>query len=484
MPKSAHRSRPVVSGLALWMQEVLRQAEKAADGFHADPVHDLRVAIRRCRSIAEGLRAIDPDPRWKKMRRSAKELFSSLGRLRDAQVMMEWIAKLLPADDPAAKALLAYCQTQEQSFKQEAARVLDSFDRKQWQVWAGVLPQRASRVQSRREPFEALALERWTQARSLHNRAMRTGRIAPLHRLRIAIKKFRYVVENFLPERHQQWSEGLKHFQDLLGEIQDLTVLWDTVTRIGAVDDPETRGRWEQLFLGERAARIERYKHETAGEDSLWQVWRAGLPRGQQAKAAALKKLQTWASFLDPDVRHSRHVARLALQIHQGLLRLGVLGLDAKRSRELLIAATSVIGVGRSSRGKDRPKRGERMIKRVEKPFSWKQRDLDVIAAIARFHRGSLPARGRGSLRGFTRPVRRLVQRLAGIARLANALDADHDGSVRRISISRSGEALVISADGLDPQSALAEKIAAGRYLLELSLARPIFVRPKAGRRR
>ena len=462
------------------MQEVLKQADRVADGFRADPVHDLRVAIRRCRSIAEGLRAIDPDPRWKKMRRSAKELFASLGRLRDSQVMMEWIEKLVPPDDPAAKMLLAYCQAQEQSFKQEAGLILDGFDRKQWASWAQILPRRAARVPVGSEPFEALALERWTQARRLHTLAMRTGKEATLHRLRIGVKKFRYVVEHFLPEPHKQWSDGLKHFQDLLGEVQDLTVLWEAALRIGALNDPETLERWEQFILGEREARIEQYRRETAGDASLWHVWRSGLPRGQQARAAALKKLQVWASFLDPDVRHSQRVTRLALQIHHGLVREGLLGVDPKRSQQLLLAATSVIGVGRSARGKDRPKVGERMVQNVERPFAWKRQDLAVIAAIARFHRGPLPARGHTSLRRFPQALQRLVQRLSGIVRLANALDITRERSVGKVTVTKTGDFVVILAEGFDPQGEMAEKVAGARYLLELSLGMPVFVKPKS----
>lgn len=466
------------------MLEVLKQADRAAEGFEADPVHDLRVAIRRCRSIAEGLRSIDPDPRWKKMRRSAKELFASLGRLRDAQVMMEWVGKLLPADNPAARTLIAYCQAQEQSFKKEAELSLESFNRKQWQSWSLALPRRAVRFELGSEPFAALALERWMQARRMHNHALRTARQTAFHRLRVGVKKFRYVVEHFLPVEHEQWSQGLKHFQDLLGEAQDLTVLWETAVRIGALDDPEERKLWEKLVLRERDARIEHYKTEATGEHSLWQVWRSGLPRGQKAKQAALKKLQLWASFLDPDVRHSRRVTRLALQIHHGLDRLGLLGIDPRRSRELLLAASSVIGVGRSPRGKHRPKLGERRINQTDRPVAWKRQDLAIIAAIVRFHRGALPAKGHASLRRFPPALQRFVQRLIGIVRLANALDVTHHGTVRRLTLSNPGNYIVISAEGLDPRSDIAEAAAGARYFLEVSLGMPIFIRPSSSANR
>ena len=84
--------------LALWMARVLEKCHGAGVGFEADPVHDLRVALRRCRSLADGLMAMDPDPEWKRMKKAGKRLFSRLGDLRDVQVMKEWVQRLAPAD--------------------------------------------------------------------------------------------------------------------------------------------------------------------------------------------------------------------------------------------------------------------------------------------------------------------------------------------------------------------------------------------------
>src|SRR5215475_3284721 len=95
------------------MTEVPKEADKAADGFDSEAVHDLRVALRRCRSMADGFRAIDPDKDWKKMRRQATELFDSLGTLRDCQVMMEWVEKLGSQEDPVTASLLAYLRQPE-----------------------------------------------------------------------------------------------------------------------------------------------------------------------------------------------------------------------------------------------------------------------------------------------------------------------------------------------------------------------------------
>src|SRR5271165_5605471 len=87
------------AGLAYWAARVLEECDKASLDFAADPVHDLRVAIRRCRSMADGFLSIDPDPAWRQMKKLGKGLFASLGELRDTQVMMDWIEKPSPEDD-------------------------------------------------------------------------------------------------------------------------------------------------------------------------------------------------------------------------------------------------------------------------------------------------------------------------------------------------------------------------------------------------
>lgn len=96
------------SGIGHWMERVLQECEKAGRDFAPDPVHDLRVALRRCRSLADGMRFIDPDPSWKRMRRAGKPLFRALGELRDVQVLKEWVERLVPDGDPAASALIAF----------------------------------------------------------------------------------------------------------------------------------------------------------------------------------------------------------------------------------------------------------------------------------------------------------------------------------------------------------------------------------------
>ena len=61
------------AGLAFWMRRVLQECDRASIAFAPDPVHDLRVALRRCCSMADGIAAIDPDRAWKDMKKADAE---------------------------------------------------------------------------------------------------------------------------------------------------------------------------------------------------------------------------------------------------------------------------------------------------------------------------------------------------------------------------------------------------------------------------
>src|SRR5437016_6659943 len=172
-------------GLRAWMESVLLECERASAGLQADPVHDLRVAIRRCRSLADGLMAMDPDPRWKEMKKAGRKVFQSLGELRDLHVMQEWIEKLSQPDDPVAIRLLDHVHSRESECRQKAFQGLQQFDRRQWRQWSRSLPSRAAPVHSGSIVFKHLALEKWGAAYDLHKRALRSRSQVALHDLRI-----------------------------------------------------------------------------------------------------------------------------------------------------------------------------------------------------------------------------------------------------------------------------------------------------------
>jgi len=472
------QKKPQPVGFAYWMERVPEECARAEDGFAADPVHDLRVSLRRCRSMADGLMAIDPDPAWKQMKRAGKQLFRSLGELRDVQVMKEWVQELGPSEDPETKALLELLETREGEQKSHAAEALKQFDAKQWRKWAKELPARAGRIRKGSLIFRHLALERWVQAYELHQRAMRNRSQVALHMLRIGIKRFRYIVENFLPHEHAAWGKDLKELQDLLGEVHDLDVLWATATRVNAFPTPESRRMWRDRIIEERKKRGNRYRELMLGSGSLWRVWRAQLPHGEEIEKAALTRMKLWASYLDPEVRHSRHVAELAGQLLEELERLGFAHPPARdRWAPILEAAALMHEVGLAKGERGHHKTSSRLIRRMPPPLGWTEEGLAMAATVARFHRGALPSARHKALRGFTLEQRKLAVLLSGILRLANALDYQRDSRIHRLRMEERGGTLMLWAQGFQPMTRTAEAVAAARYTLEVLLRRPILVR-------
>src|SRR5215475_520975 len=351
-------------GFAHWMARVPEECKHASSELAADPVHDLRVALRRCRSMADGLMAIDPDRSWRDMKKAGRSLFRSLGELRDVQVMMEWVQKLGPPEDPETRALLTLLRGREQQHKVTAGEAIRAFDVRQWRKWSRELPRRAARVKPGSLVFRHLALERWVATHNLHRRAMRTQSQAGLHQLRIGIKRFRYIVENFLPQQHEMWAGDLKNLQDLLGDVHDLDVLWATAVQINAFPDSESKLRWRAKITEERDKRVQRYRDKALGKTGLWQQWREALPQGQEIEAIGLQRLKLWASFLDPDVQHSSHVARLALQLYDGLASEGLLVNNGTNQRSILQLAAILHDVGRSREEKGHHKTTYKMVHR------------------------------------------------------------------------------------------------------------------------
>jgi CHAD domain-containing protein/HD superfamily phosphodiesterase len=513
------------TGLRHWMLRVLEECDNVLADFGPDSVHDLRVSLRRCRSLADGLMAIDPDPDWKAMKKAGKRLFQRLGALRDTHVMIEWVEKLRASDgsvqptektkqsegdkqgaasnesgaagaDSVADGLLRALRGREKEQKLDAQAALEEFDRKQWKQWSRSLPARAARVRAGSALFKHLALERWTEARSLHARALRNRSQVAFHSLRIGIKRFRYIVENFLPVEHEAWSSDLKEMQDVLGEVHDLDVLWSTAASSRVVPDTESRNQWHKRIVAERTKRVQQYRDRMVGENSLWMVWRKALPQGKQIEALATRRMKLWAHALDPDFPHSERVASLALQIYDGLLGWGWKpAVDIVSARSSLLSAALLHDVGKSGGGKGHHKASFEMIREQGSPLGWEAGDLRRAAIIARFHRGALPTRRHKTIRDLLPDEQKVTIQLAAILRLANSLDAAHDGHIQRIRIVNahqgstngfqrnarglaSNQPLIIAAEGYTASSSTARAIATERHLLETVLHRPIMIKP------
>jgi CHAD domain-containing protein len=281
----SQRKKSPPETLEQFLKRVLREQSTLTKSINPDAVHDLRVALRRCRSLSEGFATLDDHRDWRRLRKSAKKLQGSLAALRDAQVMGKGTHQLRLTGGKAGAAVSELLRRDERKGKKEAERALKKFPRKRWKRWRHRLPKWAARLDAAPITFADLVLERANEVISRERRWHTNHSQVTAHSLRIAVKHFRYTVQSFLPEQYAAWERDLKRMQDALGEMHDLDVLRGWLLKAAKREslDHDTMREWLARIAEARAERVERYKKASSvsaktGErgkhsTSLWVVW-------------------------------------------------------------------------------------------------------------------------------------------------------------------------------------------------------------------
>jgi len=474
----ASGSHPEHRGLSFWMDRVIGELENVRSSPDPDAVHDLRVAIRRCRSVAAVMEEVDPDPAWPAMRKVARKLFRGLGALRDAQVMEEWVKKLAPETDPVRNHLQTSFKSNEPKLRENALRLAGKFDQKSWKRLERTLRQRSRLVPIGGLAAECLALERFESAKELHSKALRAEKPKPWHALRIGLKRFRYTVENLLPEHYPVGSDNLKRVQDLLGEIHDLDVLTEVVKKSDFHETEDSLKLWHEFIERERSERIETYRQLTLGKTSLWNVWRSGLPTNGRVEAAALARLRTTARAVDPHVRRTSQISRAAVALFDAFKRAGIApGFSDTTHRRILLAAARLHGVGDADTGKPPQKAARKFLLGLPVPPGWSGEDWELLALAVRYHRGPEPRVKDGHFSKLSAQQQNSVRALAGVLRLARALRKCGVGTGAGFRAEKSTDAVVLRVPALADDVETAARLAAGKHLLEEYLGMPLIVK-------
>ena len=211
-------------------------------------LHDLRVSVRRARSVLRELKGVhDPDERAH-LRAQLKWVQSLTGPVRDIDVqLLKWdelvapLASERPADLEALRGLLERRRTR------ELARLRRGLRSKRfaaalaaWRALATTAPATDERPQAG-TPIEAIAAER---IRKVYRRMVRDGSgidddspAEALHDLRKRGKELRYLLEMFgglfEPKVVKPMVSSLKDLQDVLGDFQDAEVEVEMMRALG-----------------------------------------------------------------------------------------------------------------------------------------------------------------------------------------------------------------------------------------------------------
>ena len=246
----------------------------ALAGSDPEHLHDLRVAVRRARSVLRELRGVHRKRARRRLRRELKWVQAATGPVRDLDVQLgEWDSLLeeLTADQrEALTPLRIRLQARLLEEREEMTAALQS-------------PRFAAALETWRaladdpggpradEPIEGMAGKR---IRSVYRRMVRDGRaIGPdtpdeaLHELRKRGKELRYLLELFgslFPrEVVKPMVTTLKGLQDVLGRFQDRSVQAGRLR-----DEPEAAAAVEALLADQARARDEFADRFAAFSDS------------------------------------------------------------------------------------------------------------------------------------------------------------------------------------------------------------------------
>jgi exopolyphosphatase/guanosine-5'-triphosphate,3'-diphosphate pyrophosphatase len=129
------------------------------------------------------------------------------------------------------------------------------------------------------------------------------------------------------------------------------------------------------------------------------------------------------------DERHARQVARLALSMFDGMAELHRLPAAA---RPLLEAAALLHDVGNAVSYQRHHKHTYYLVQNADIP-GLADRQRELVARVARFHRGSAPEPGHPMMEDLSLPERQLVRKLSTILRIADSFDRSHHQPVNRI---------------------------------------------------
>jgi exopolyphosphatase/guanosine-5'-triphosphate,3'-diphosphate pyrophosphatase len=158
------------------------------------------------------------------------------------------------------------------------------------------------------------------------------------------------------------------------------------------------------------------------------------VPARLDREAAA----ERFARQCGADVVHSRHVGRLAGEIVAQLAPLA--GLTAA-DRKLVELAAILQDTGYLIDYEQHHKHSYHLIINSRLP-GFEPRELELVANIARYHRGARPKRKHENYRRLSKPDRKRVKRLAAILRLAGGLDRSNTQQVEGVRTEVAGEVI------------------------------------------
>ena len=251
-----------------------------------------------------------------------------------------------------------------------------------------------------------------------------------------------------------------------IAKLESLTPQRASALHLGAL--------WAELILAWTGADALRHLPVGLREGMVWEALAHGgqlLPPLQERRWSSV---ETLAARTDPDPAHSAHVQGLADRLFLDLQPVFELG---QLEREWLACAARLHDIGFAVAERNHHKHGAYMVQHGDLKGFWPE-ELAILSQVVRHHRGKAPDPAKHELFAALPPWHQaVVQKLAAILRLADALDRRRDQRIKKASLRIEDEEAVLTVQSGDDPAPEREAVADKGRLLERLLGRSLRMR-------
>ncbi len=258
------------------LQSMKRHEFAAMEGSDIEGVHQMRVSTRRLRSAYSIFRSAFPDVYERTVYKPIRRTANALGAVRDMDVLLSKLGQYTGGSVDVAsemKRLFTALRSKRQKSRRSLLLWLDSprygrFQHEAFELLSQPLsPSTLPKGSSYTTIGSMVPSIVYKRIADVQDVPVLAGTLHPeeYHNLRIRCKRLRYTLESFsalLGDGHLQMVAALKNIQDLLGEMNDATVM------LGYIDTIE--------------------RHYTAPESGAWNAYKALLASESERVARVL----------------------------------------------------------------------------------------------------------------------------------------------------------------------------------------------------
>lgn len=268
-----HDGKQLIQALDSHWEKYQKRLKSCRRLASEEAVHKLRISARRLLALIQLLQALSPQPALGKLRKALKTQLDDFDHLRDTQVMRLKISSaitLLPQLEP----FLHQLHLSELQQLQQTPALLHNIDSDQLNKTLRKIRHYCQHAFAKTEQSQtvAIAIDTAYQTALHRYQQLEPSDPASIHRLRIAVKKLRYmlsVAQYLLPELPEDHLQRLQNYLTQMGEIQNSTVLQKHLQQFFTDQLPEAVAQHFHQQQNDLLAHFLQHRNE------ILQFWRA-----------------------------------------------------------------------------------------------------------------------------------------------------------------------------------------------------------------